>query len=86
MWDAMRRWFSPAREAKTNLTAAQALQIARDAAASDPMGELLSITMLKERDGKPAWLVASATVGASLEVWIDDETGRVLELKHVGLR
>lgn len=50
------------------------------------MSEQLSMTMLKERDGKPTWLVASATVGLTLEVWIDDQTGRILELKRAGLR
>jgi hypothetical protein len=70
----------------TRLSSDQAVAIARAATPDDPLCEDLAMTMVEERDGKPVWIVSSATIGLTLLVVIDDENGRTLEVKRLGVR
>jgi nucleoid-associated protein YgaU len=63
-----------------------ALAIASDAAANYPNCEELSVVSLKERSGNLMWIVSSATVGRTLQVSIDDVSGKVVEIKESGVR
>jgi uncharacterized membrane protein YkoI len=71
---------------RTRLTADQALAIARSATADDSLSRHLGPVKLEDRLGAPIWIVSSATIGRMLEVSIDDATGKVLEVRHSGVR
>jgi len=87
LFDLFRRWFGCAqRKPPTRLSADDAVAIARTAAAGEPLCDQLAMTLVQERPGGTVWIVGSAGVGYSLEVTIDDASGRVLEIKHGGLR
>src|SRR5687767_12223422 len=60
---------------RTRLDEARVLEIARTAAAGQPHSELLTIVTLGEHAHKPTWSVSTATVGSSLVVTIDDDSG-----------
>jgi hypothetical protein len=68
------------------LDKAAVLAIARDAAAGYPNCEALSIVSLEERSGNLIWVVRSATVGRTLHVYIEDVSGKVVEIKESGVR
>lgn len=74
------------RNPASRLTGNQALEIARKAASGYPNCEDLAIVALKEQDGTPIWIVSSATIGRTLQVFIDDATGKVLEISQIGVR
>lgn len=62
------------------------LAIARKAAVEYPNCEDLNIVILEEHSGSPIWIVSSATRGATLQVHVDDLSGKVLEIKQIGGR
>lgn len=68
------------------LEQAEVLAIARRAAVGDSLCEQLSLVTVAERSGRQVWIVSSATVGQMLEVWVDDGTGEVLDIRRVGVR
>jgi hypothetical protein len=70
----------------TRLDEAQALEIARQAAAGEPDRDLLTIVALSDTSEKPTWIVSAAAVGNTLVVSIDDHSGQVVEMKRHGLR
>lgn len=87
MFKFISRWLSgKASNIQTRLSADQALAIARKATSSDALSRHLGPTTVEERSGSVVWLVSSATVGGMLEVSIDDATGEVLDVRHVGVR
>jgi hypothetical protein len=70
----------------TRLDEAEAVRIARQAAAGYPDRDLLSMVTLSEESGRITWQVGAAAVGSRLVVTIDDETGQVVEIKRYGIR
>jgi uncharacterized membrane protein YkoI len=87
MFKLISRWLSGrSSNPQTRLTADQALAIARSATPNDALSRHLGLTTVKERSGSVVWIVSSATVGQMLEVSIDDATGEVLDVRHVGVR
>jgi hypothetical protein len=78
-------WFRRPRPS-TRLDAAQALALARQAAAAEPDVDLLTLATLKEGAERPTWIVSAAAVGSTLVVSVDDETGQVVALKRYGVR
>ena len=72
--------------APTRLSRDAVLAIARSATANDPLAEELALVTLEQRAGRAIWIVASATVGTSLHVSIDDASGEVLEKQYLGVR
>jgi acetylglutamate kinase len=81
----LNRWFGRS-HTSTRLSQEQAVQIARQAAAGQLNCELLGLATVEEQNGKRIWAVSSATIGSSLLVRIDDESGDVLEVKRQGVR
>lgn len=87
MFKLISRWLGgKAAKIQTRLSADQALAIARSATSSDAMSRHLGPTTVEKRSGSVVWVVSSATVGRMLEVLIDDATGEVVEVRHVGVR
>jgi uncharacterized membrane protein YkoI len=87
MFKLISRWFSgKAANIQTRLSAEQALAIARSATSNDALSRHLGPTMVEQRSGAVVWIVSSATVGQVLEVSIDDATGEVVDVRHVGVR
>jgi uncharacterized membrane protein YkoI len=87
MFHLFDRWLSKKKERpKTWLSEHEVLAIARKAASGYPSCENLSLVMLKENGGALIWIVGSATIGRMLEVWVDDASGEVLEIKQLGVR
>jgi hypothetical protein len=87
MLDFIARWFGKRKHpAQSRLSSDEALAIARRAAAGDPLLEYLSLVKIEQRSGNATWIVSSATVGRMLQVSIDDASGNVLEMKHIGMR
>jgi hypothetical protein len=87
MWSFFRQLFGHAQlQIDTHLTEQQAISIARAAAIDEPLREQLAMTLVEPRPAGPVWIVGSAAMGASLEVIIDDASGKVLEIKRAGLR
>lgn len=87
MFNLISRWFSgKATNIQTRLTAAQALAIAQSATSNDALSQHLGPTIVEQRSGAVVWIVSSATVGQMLEVAIDDATGEVMAVKHLGVR
>jgi hypothetical protein len=87
VFDFFARWFGRLTpRAATRLSEQEALAIARDATTDDPLCGQLAMTLVEQRPEGPVWIVGSAAIGLSLEVTIDDASGRVLAIKHVGLR
>jgi uncharacterized membrane protein YkoI len=81
------RWRSKKKKPpKTRLSEQEVVAIARKAAAGLPNCEDLCLVMLEENAGALTWIVGSATIGGSLEVWVDDASGEVLEIKQLGVR
>jgi hypothetical protein len=70
----------------TRLSREEAVLIARRAAAAESLSESLSMVDLQDRSGGAVWVVRSATVGLVLEVSVDDASGGVLEIRHLGKR
>jgi hypothetical protein len=68
------------------LTEEEVVKIACEAAKEYPNNEDLSIATLREQSGRMTWVVSSATVGRTLEVLVDDESGTVIEIKQMGVR
>ena len=62
------------------------LEIARNAVVDDPLREHLAMTLVEQRTTGLVWIVGSATVGYSLQVTIDDASGDVVKVEHLGLR
>jgi len=44
------------------------------------------MTTIHQRDGQAVWIVSAPVIGMTLEVEIDDVTGRILRVARVGLR
>lgn len=87
MFDFIARWLGKSTQSSpTRLSSDEAIAIARRAAADDPQCENLALAKMERRSGNATWIISSATVGRMLEVWIDDTTGRVLEIRHIGTR
>lgn len=86
MFQFISRWLSGKPNIQTRLSADEALAIARSAASNDAMSQHLGPTTVEQRSGSVVWIVSSATVGRTLEVLIDDATGKVLDVRHVGVR
>lgn len=87
MFDFIARWLGKSTQSSpTRLSSDEAIEIARRAAADDPQCENLALAKMEMRAGNATWIISSATVGRMLEVWIDDTTGRVLEIRHIGTR
>jgi hypothetical protein len=87
VFEFLKLWLGRSRpQVATRLTEREALAIAREAAAGDPLCEQLAMTLVEERAEGLVWIVGSAGVGFWLQVTIDDTSGRVLEIKHGGLR
>jgi|APLak6261673822_1056097.scaffolds.fasta_scaffold00580_4 uncharacterized membrane protein YkoI len=87
MFHIFDRWLSKKKKRpKTRLSEQEVVAIARKAAAGQPSCEYLGLVMLEENEGVLTWIVGSATIGGSLEVWIDDASGEVLEIKQLGVR
>lgn len=68
------------------LTASDAIKIACETEIASAHKELMTMVSLVMRDGKPTWIVSSATVGSMIKVVIDDETGNVIKAGRVGIR
>lgn len=87
MFDFLSRWLGKdTRPSPARLSEEEAIAIARRAAMDDPQRENLTLVKLESRSGNATWIVSSATVGRMLEVAIDDATGNVLEMRHIGTR
>ena len=87
MFDFLARWLGKgSRSAPTRLSGDEAVAIARRAAIDDPQCADLILAKLESRSGNATWIISSATVGRMLEVAIDDATGKVLEMRHIGTR
>lgn len=71
---------------RRNLSTDQALAIARAATADDSLSEHLYLVREEKRSGATVWVVSSVTIGRMLEVSVDDATGQVLEVRHMGVR
>ncbi len=72
-------------QTKTKLAEEEVLIIARDAA-DQPLRDSMCMIKVEERKGRLVWTVASATIGSGLEIAIDDATGKIINIKHVGVR
>ena len=87
MFHIFDKWLSKKKESsKTRLSEQEVVAIARKAAYGQPSCEYLGLVMLEENAGALTWIVGSATIGSSLEVWVDDASGEVLEIKQLGVR
>ena len=73
-------------EILSRLTESDAIKIACEADIAADHKELMTMTTLLIRDGKPTWVVNSATIGSMIEVVIDDETGKIIKAGRVGKR
>jgi hypothetical protein len=62
------------------------LEIARAAAAADPLAAELAMTTLHIRGSAKIWVVSTPGMGRTLVVEIDDATEAVLSVGRVGLR
>ena len=70
----------------SNLSEAQAVQIAQAAAVAERKLAPLIMATRHVRDGRLIWSVSEAAIGNVLVVEVDDETGTVLAVRRVGLR
>lgn len=72
---------------KPNLTEPEAIKLAQDAIKDSNFAELLTIaTLNKDSGGNLTWVIGSATIGSGLEVTLDDESTRIIDIKEVGIR
>jgi hypothetical protein len=71
---------------KTTLSETQAIAIAQAADIDPVLKEFLCLANTVERNGRTIWCVSSASKGAQTLVFIDDETGKIVETKLVGKR
>jgi hypothetical protein len=71
---------------RPRLSAQQAVELARVAAASDPRHEDLSMSTVQDRSGTLVWIVSTPTIGNTLEVEIDDATAQILHVLRRGSR
>lgn len=75
----MSRWFrsKPAPVLATRMTASEVLEVARAAAADEPFFAAALGNPVARRSGEGVvWTVASMTLDSSLEIEVDDATGR----------
>lgn len=88
MFDFIKNMFSAGTKPgiPSRLTESDAIKIACETEIAADHKELMTMTTLVMRDGKPTWVVNSATVGSMIKVVIDDETGNVIEAGRVGKR
>lgn len=86
MTNLLKKLFKHKKGKESRLDKAAVLAIARDAAAEYANCEELSIVSLEERSGNLMWVVRSATVGRTLQVYIEDVSGKVVEIKESGVR
>ena len=64
----------------THLSEAQAIGLARDAAADHWLRDSLKVANVQRNaNGAAIWTVESSGVGASLRVVVDDATGQILD-------
>lgn len=70
----------------TRLSDSQAIAIACATDIAADHKDQMTLTTVILRDGKPAWVVTSATLGSMIEVVIDDETGDVIKAGRIGVR
>lgn len=70
----------------SRLSSEQAVAMAQEAAATDPLASTLTMATVVNREGAAIWVVGAPAMGRTLVVEIDDETGRVLRIERVGLR
>ena len=81
------RWFHKREEdLPTRLSKKEALSIAREAAANKWMGKYLGMVSVEMQAGTPVWCISSTTRGQILLVFVDDTTGKVIEMRTVGIR
>jgi hypothetical protein len=71
---------------QTCLTKDEALELARAAARGHSGADQLTMVSVGEIEGRTTWFVGTPTVGSALVVSIDDESGRVIEVKRHGVR
>jgi hypothetical protein len=70
----------------TRLSSAEAIELAKQAAAQDPLGPILSLATVQNRSGQLIWSVSAPVLGRTLEVEVDDQTSRILAMHHRGVR
>lgn len=86
MFKFIKRFVSGRGSADARLSGEQAIAIAKQATADDPLSGLLSLTSFDHSSQPPRWIVHSATVGRFLIVTIDDATGEVVQIKRAAAR
>ncbi len=82
----LRQWLAGDRPAAPRLTAQQAVDLARAAAASHALAHTLRLATLRTDAGRLVWDVGSDGIGRTLLVTLADATGEVLSIRELGLR
>jgi uncharacterized membrane protein YkoI len=70
----------------TGLTEADAIRIAKSEDANDMFRNSLNMAHVESREDRVIWEITSATVGKQLVVEIDDETGKIIDTRYIGIR
>lgn len=81
-----KKLFPTDKELGWRLTHDEVLAIARTATSDERTKERLGMINKERHPDKRIWNVATATKGSWFEVRVNDETGKVISAKRVGIR
>jgi hypothetical protein len=70
----------------TRFTEAEAIRIAQEVDASDMFKNALSAANVEEKNNRVVWEISSVTIGKQLVMEVDDETGKIVDSKYIGIR
>jgi len=88
MFDTIHRLFKPppAKEITTKFTEEQVLLIANRADIAPPYKEYLDLASVEVKNGRVRWTVTAPAKSRREIVFIDDASGEIVKIKHVGMR
>lgn len=71
---------------QTRLTDSEAITIACTTEIAADHKDKMTLVKVIIEEGRPIWVVNSATMGSMIEVVIDDATGNVIKAGRIGIR